>query len=690
MKNKTYYTIAQAAEFLGVHPETLRRWDRTKKLKAEKINKRGDRRYDLDLLTRFKEIILLETEDKDEAIKKIQQSLLEFDKIAETAKYDHALGDHFRKARDLSSYILEDEEKAENFQALINLFSFQIEDDTFKPKMSGTDEKGNYWQFPNFDDFKEKNASYLSAQLNVFKHPRIRSRIAHFLWVFKKDYKFAQIAIDEYLNLSKWLSAKIESDSEDLIGLNVEKILKNAYSLSKKIKYKLAEVNKEIANTILNFDDKNSSKWAVTIGLLRFCFDHKEEYENDFWASAVETCHRLAKEQEEKNNLDFARKFLALGEKIEKAVFGIESKSWKQRVALTFEQDAQKHKDSFLESDYLIKAIAKYRQLGNTKKVTELESQLVEAKKNMKFETFSQTIDLTDFITEIRRQFKFIIQKETKKQLLVRLTSDRSILPKMEKVKEQAADAKDHFVFRSLFSTVIIDEAGNMPRKYESEEERKYFSLMEQYRFSLMTTDPLLRVLFEELIDAKKIDVDSIIDHMTEHLWYGKEYDMRNAETGEIIEKRRKWINSLKPGITAYINCLESIKNGKEDEAKDYLVLAIDSLTPKIEGLIREFYEKIGRPIDKIKTERGKNGRQISERKDINELLRDPEAEMIFGEDLLFLMKYILIEVAGINLRNNIAHSLIFRENYRLFYAHIIFLIILRIGAYEFNPIQNK
>lgn len=38
-------TIRQAAEILNVHVETLRRWDKSGKLKATRINERGDRRY---------------------------------------------------------------------------------------------------------------------------------------------------------------------------------------------------------------------------------------------------------------------------------------------------------------------------------------------------------------------------------------------------------------------------------------------------------------------------------------------------------------------------------------------------------------------------------------------------------------------------------------------------------------------
>lgn len=37
--------IREAAELLGVNPETLRRWDNEGRLKAVRIGKRQDRRY---------------------------------------------------------------------------------------------------------------------------------------------------------------------------------------------------------------------------------------------------------------------------------------------------------------------------------------------------------------------------------------------------------------------------------------------------------------------------------------------------------------------------------------------------------------------------------------------------------------------------------------------------------------------
>lgn len=41
-------TIRQAAEVLNVHVETLRRWDKSGKLPAIRVNDRGDRRYKME------------------------------------------------------------------------------------------------------------------------------------------------------------------------------------------------------------------------------------------------------------------------------------------------------------------------------------------------------------------------------------------------------------------------------------------------------------------------------------------------------------------------------------------------------------------------------------------------------------------------------------------------------------------
>lgn len=54
MANKTkLLRIREAAEMLGVNPETLRRWNNVGKLKAIIISKRGDRRFTKEDIEKF-------------------------------------------------------------------------------------------------------------------------------------------------------------------------------------------------------------------------------------------------------------------------------------------------------------------------------------------------------------------------------------------------------------------------------------------------------------------------------------------------------------------------------------------------------------------------------------------------------------------------------------------------------------
>lgn len=48
--NKNWYTISEAAKYLGVSPDTLRRWEKAKKIPAPTRTAGGARRYSKELL----------------------------------------------------------------------------------------------------------------------------------------------------------------------------------------------------------------------------------------------------------------------------------------------------------------------------------------------------------------------------------------------------------------------------------------------------------------------------------------------------------------------------------------------------------------------------------------------------------------------------------------------------------------
>ena len=115
----------------------------------------------------------------------------------------------------------------------------------------------------------------------------------------------------------------------------------------------------------------------------------------------------------------------------------------------------------------------------------------------------------------------------------------------------------------------------------------------------------------------------------------------------------------------------------------------IDSLTLKVEGLLRYFCEKIG--IATFKT-RQKGSQKLVMEKLLDDLLADiahqpslrPEQKTYFDEEDRILIKYVLAEKVGLNLRNEVAHGLMDIFEYTFERVVILFCIIIKLSKYKF------
>jgi hypothetical protein len=112
------------------------------------------------------------------------------------------------------------------------------------------------------------------------------------------------------------------------------------------------------------------------------------------------------------------------------------------------------------------------------------------------------------------------------------------------------------------------------------------------------------------------------------------------------------------------------------------LVLAIYSLTLKIEGLFRDMCQFSG--IATFYMTKDNKGRDIVREKDIHALLYEKTIKKLFDEDDLLFLKFLLVEKAGYNLRHKIAHSLMLFHDYSIAYMHLLILALLRLGKYDF------
>lgn len=78
------------------------------------------------------------------------------------------------------------------------------------------------------------------------------------------------------------------------------------------------------------------------------------------------------------------------------------------------------------------------------------------------------------------------------------------------------------------------------------------------------------------------------------------------------------------------------------------------------------------------------------EKKSIDDLLRNEVLEKLFNENELLFFKFLLIEKSGYNYRHQVAHSLLQYRDYNIGIAHLLLLVLLRIGKFDFSKAAIK
>jgi hypothetical protein len=167
------------------------------------------------------------------------------------------------------------------------------------------------------------------------------------------------------------------------------------------------------------------------------------------------------------------------------------------------------------------------------------------------------------------------------------------------------------------------------------------------------------------------------MDFLETNSWYGKNIT-KNAPSNQTITYN--WLNLIAPSINEYF--IQMQVHFSQPEYPPDFVLAMDSLTLKIEGLVRDICIFSG--VTTFYQTNDKQGRNIVKEKDINWLLREEPIKTLFDEDDLLFFKYVLIEKAGINLRHKIAHCLMSYSEYNILNMHLLILVLFKIGRYDF------
>jgi hypothetical protein len=291
------------------------------------------------------------------------------------------------------------------------------------------------------------------------------------------------------------------------------------------------------------------------------------------------------------------------------------------------------------------------------------------------------TIIINSIIKDFEKRAKAIDQYSSE-EIFGFLMSDKSLLPTYDETKKFAEEMLKEHPIQSIFPIQIFDEQGHNAQHFTSKEEILYYHTLQQYQMYLENQYlPMINLTIIEAVKEKKMTFSALMAFFPKYSWFGKTIE-RKIQNKQIPYN---WLSLVAPSLLEYFNQMEYfLASGKHPN----LVLCIDSLILKIEGLLRDLCNYSG--ITTFYPTEDKQERTIYREKDLNWLLHEEKMKDLFDQDDLLLFKFVLVEKAGYNLRHKVAHSLMFFGEYRIDYMHLLLLILLRIGKFDFKRIEKQ
>ncbi|NJR26418.1 MAG: DUF4209 domain-containing protein [Richelia sp. CSU_2_1] len=481
-----------------------------------------------------------------------------------------------------------------------------------------------------FKNLTDDHLEFLAGIAPEISDPELQARVADILWVRRRDYRMAQLAIPAYLQSATTL------ESPEHWTHCVDR-MERALRLARKIKHKDEVVFSHI-EAVLDRYNGEDPLWlsAKLMELLQECqFRDPSKY-----AALSEKAATLAE-----SSSDWRRARTLWGIK---AVWHRMEKDYSKELdasmsaAETYVKEAQaalsRTPSSYIvASHFLQQAVEAFRSIRGTKEETvgakaraeEVHRLLLQYQEETRNEmiTSSHEMDISEWVEEARNHVR---GKDFQEALfaLALLGTPTNVSRLSQQVQQQARE----FVASHLFPVVMMNEMGKVTARQPG---------------SVLSSNP------EEAEAATRFEM------CRNAIYY------QNLQAQAYVEPARYQIN-LEHGVR--LNDMLSIISHSPfvPPEREYLFAkglyagltgdfftSTHILIPQIENSVRYIMWRRG-----IITS-GLDDSGIQNEHNLNSTLNRPEITSIFDENTLFDLKCLLVEHAGSNLRNRMAHGLI-------------------------------
>ena len=215
----------------------------------------------------------------------------------------------------------------------------------------------------------------------------------------------------------------------------------------------------------------------------------------------------------------------------------------------------------------------------------------------------------------------------------------------------------------------VYDNNGNPHNKEEYDQKRETDDAF-QIGYAVSFIAPMMRSL-RPLIEKGSFSAEEILDYLSQ-TWLGKE---RMPVTTILKKSPETWLDIIRPSLTLLVNEITKEITSKDGYKGDY-VCAIDSLTMKVEGCIRDACRHLGIP-----TIQASNNEELLDKllKKLSEA-RTETSDQVISKPAHRMLCCILGK-PGMDLRNSIAHGFTCCADYNLQMALCVLHCLLKVST---------
>lgn len=494
------------------------------------------------------------------------------------------------------------------------------------------------------EDFTEQQLFFFSQIIRSIDDPELVARISDVLWEMKfsdNPFQFAEMAIDSYILSVERL---IQSRKDQLFALER---LDRALSLARRINYKN---RKSMFQIIEAFCDEDSLDEIVFIRITESLIKSGFIPNSTLLDKSIKGKTQCLDEKDyvlahQYNGLIIDWYSSIKDEKLK------ESAQIDQANILVSRADQNAESGNFIAAaSFMKEAIVYFGNIQNSEvKRAELKGKLLEYQSRISenLGSYEFSIDLTDFAN---KAISLITGKSLQEAILTLAFIEG--VPKKESIRQQVQKTQSPLL--SLISREIIDDNGrtiarNSPSFYVGEKDSE-------------------KALEEDMFSYAKSERGLIVEGLLKPSLYQFNLEHRICENDlNFIVKNNPFIPEDRKQLFV---------KGLLAGFKSDFIVATHILGMQIENSIRYILNNGGVITTSLSSE------GIQEEIDLNRILDFPELIPIFGEDLIFDLKGLLINRFGDNLRNRIAHGLLSSNDYSSSTMIYFWWLTLQICAY--------